>query len=181
MRKSSLLFVLILVVAGSAVCAQLGAQNAKASGAKVCVGTFDSRAIAVAYARSDSFMQYIQGLKVELEQAKTEGNEKRVMELETLGPALQDLMHKQGFSTWPVDDILERIKEKIPGIAKQAEVDVIVSRWDIVYQQPGVEFIDVTDLLVMPFDPDEKTLDLIKSMRGIEPVSLEELKEHESD
>lgn len=90
-------------------------------------------------------------------------------------------MHKQGFSTWPVDDILERIKDQIPEIAKQAGVDIIVSKWDIVYQLPGVEFIDVTDLLVMPFAPDASTLDLIKSLREIEPVSLEELEELESE
>ncbi|MDD3142946.1 MAG: hypothetical protein PHG32_01995 [Candidatus Cloacimonetes bacterium] len=101
--------------------------------------------------------------------------------METLGPALQQLMHKQGFSTWPVDDILERIKDQIPEIAKQAGVDIIVCKWDIVYQLPGVEFIDVTDLLVMPFAPDASTLDLIKSLREIEPVSLEELEELESE
>ena len=183
MRKSSLALVLITLVAGLAVCAQLAAQQAidRASGTHLRVGIFDSRAIAVAYARSEEFNQYIKDLRTDLAQAKAEGNDKLVNELETLGPALQQLMHKQGFSTWPVDDILERIKDQIPEIAKQAGVDIIVSKWDIVYQLPGVEFIDVTDLLVMPFAADASTLDLIKSLREIEPVSLEELEELESE
>lgn len=183
MRKSSLALALVLVVAGLAVCVPLTGQPAdeNAFGAQVRVGIFDSRAIAMAYARSEEFNQYIKDLRAELAQAKAEGNEKRVTELETLGPALQDLLHKQGFSTWPVDDILARIKDRIPEIAKQAGVDIIVSKWDIVFQLPGVEFTDVTDLLALPFAPDESTLNLIKSLREIEPVSLEELKEHGSD
>ena len=183
MRKSSLALVLITLVAGLAICAQLAAQQPgeKASSAQVRVGIFDSRAIAVAYARSEEFNQYIKDLRTDLAQAKAEGNDKLVNELETLGPALQQLMHKQGFSTWPVDDILEKIKDQIPEIAKQAGVDVIVSKWDIVFHLPGVEFIDVTDLMVLPFAPDASTMDLIKSLREIEPVSLEELEGHESD
>lgn len=183
MRKSRLALVLIFAMAGLAVCAQLSAQPAGdvVSVTQVRVGVFDSRAVAMAYARSDEFNQYIDDLRTDLAQAKAEGNDKLVKELETLGPALQDLMHKQGFSTWPVDDILERIKDRIPEIAKQAGVDVIVSKWDIVFQLPGVEFTDVTDLLVMPFAPDASTLDLIKSLREIDPVSLEELEELESE
>lgn len=183
MRTLRLAFVLMLIIAGLAVYTAVGAQNVKeqTSASKLRVGTFDSRAVAIAYARSENFMQYIKGLKAELEKAKAEKNEKRVKELETMGPAMQELMHKQGFSTWPVDDILEQIKDKIPEIAKQAEVDVIISKWNIVYQQPSIEFIDVTDLMVMPFNPSEETLKIIEELKKMEPVSLEELMEHESD
>ncbi len=179
-------FALILIFSGFGICAQLEAQdpNVKAPGAQARVGTFDSRAIAVVYARSDHFMQYIQELKLEHQKAKTEGNEERAKELESLGQALQDKAHKQGFSTWPIDDILEKIKDEIPGIAQKAGVDIIVSKWDIVYQRPGFEFVDVTDLLVAPFDPDENTRAIIKEMKEIEPMSLEELEKelkHASD
>ena len=93
-------------------------------------------------------------------------------------PARQELISKQGFGTWPVDNILERIKEKIPEIAKQAGVDVIVSKWDIVYQRPGVEFVNVTDLMVKPLNPDEATLKIIKEIQKQDPIPLEELKNH---
>lgn len=183
MKTSRMLFILILLISGLAMYSTVGAQQAKeqASISKLRVGTFDSRAVAIAYARSEKFVNYVQGLKAEHAKAKKEGNEKRVKELEAEGPALQELLHKQGFSTWPVDDILAQIKDRIPEIAKKAEVDVIVSKWNIVYQQPGIEFIDVTDLMVIPFNPDEETLKLLKSLHEVEPVSLEELSEHESD
>jgi len=47
-----------------------------------------------------------------------------------------------------------------------------------VYQQSGVEFIDVTDLMVKPFNPDEETLKIIKDLQKKDPVPLEELKNH---
>ena len=110
--------------------------------------------------------------------AKAAGDEKRVKELEAEGKAQQELLHKQGFSTWPVDNILDQIKGEIPEIAKQAGVDVIISKWDIVYQGSGVEFIDVTDLMVKQFNPDEETLKVLKELQKHAPVSLEEIKEH---
>lgn len=168
------------VLAGLAVFTTVGAgvPEEKTSGAKVRVGTFDSRAVAIAYVRSEAFDRHLKGLRAEYEKAKAAGDEKRVKELEAEGPAGQELVHKQGFGTWPVDNILAKIKGKIPKIAKQADVDVIVSKWNVVYQRPGVEFVDVTDLMVQPFDPDESTLQAIKELLKRAPVPLEELKKH---
>ena len=130
----------------------------------------------MAYYGSKAFNRQLNDLRAELKKAKAAGNEKRVKELEAEGPALQKLMHKQGFSTWPVDNILEKIKGKIPEIAKQVDVEVIVSKWDIIYQRSGVEFVDVTDLMVRPFNPDEDTRKTIKDIQKQDPVPLEKLK-----
>ncbi len=154
-------------------------KAAQTSGATVRVGTFDSRALALAYYRSEPFNAQIQKLKAEHEKAKAAGNEQRAKELSAEGQAQQELGHKQGFGTWPVDNILETIKRQIPEIARQANVDVIVSKWNIVYQRPGVEFVDVTDLMVKPFNPDEATLKIIKEIQKQDPIPLEELKNPE--
>jgi len=178
MRRLRMLF--FYVVAGLALYTTVGAQQqgGEISGSTLRVGTFDSRALAMAYYRSAEFMKSMQDLKDEYEKAKTAGDEKRVKELEVKGPAQQELIHKQGFSTWPVDNILEIIKGKIPEIAEQAKVDLIVSKWNIVYQRSGVELVNVTDLMVKPFDPDEETLKIVEDIQTLEPVSLEELKDH---
>ncbi len=180
MTSIRMIFVLIYVLAGLAVHTTVGAEQLeeKISGSKVRVGTFDSRALAIAYGRSEPFLRYIEGLEAEYEKAKAAGDEKRVKELEAEGPAQQELLHKQGFSTWPVDNILEKIKGEIPEIAKQADVDVIVSKWDIVYQGSGIEFIDVTDLMVKQFDPSEETLKILEELQKQDPVPLEEFKKH---
>ena len=125
-------------------------------GSKLRVGTFDSRTVAGAYYGSEEFDRHLKDLSAEHERAKAAGDEKRVKELEVEGPASQELAHKQFFGTGSVDNILEKIKAKIPRIAKQAGVDVIVSKYDVVYQQSGVEFVDVTDYLVKLFPPKNK-------------------------
>ncbi len=143
------------------------------------VGTFDSRALAMAYYRSPQFRAHTQALFEELAEAKAAGNALRVTELEEHGPALQAMIHKQGFGTWPVDNILELIADDLPAIAEEAGVDVIVSQWQVVHQVSGLELIDVTGALVEPFAPDAQTLDIIESLRGQEPVPLEELGNHQ--
>ena len=173
--------VIVFVLAGLAMYTTVGAQQSqeKISGSKVRVGTFDSRALAMAYYRSEAFLRQINNLRTKYEKAKAAGDEERVKELEIEGSAQQELMHKQGFGTWPVDNILERIKGKIPEIAAQADVEVIVSKWNIVYKRSGTEFVDVTGHMVKPFDPDEDTLRMIKEIQEQDPVPLEELKGHQ--
>ncbi|MDD5644445.1 MAG: hypothetical protein PHO00_03230 [bacterium] len=173
--------VFTVVLAGLVFCTAVGAQQSqeKASGSKIYVGIFDSRALAMAYYRSEPFNRKINEMKAECEKAKAQGDEKRVKELETEGPALQELAHKQGFSTWPVDNILEKIKEKIPEIAKEANVDIIISKWTIAYQRSEIEFVDVTDLMVKLFNPDEETLKLVKEIQKQKPIPLEEIEGHQ--
>ena len=141
----------------------------------VVVGTFDSRLIAVAYYNTEAHMSYVNDLKAEHAEAEESGDTERARELEAIGEASQELAGKQAFSTWPVDNILETIEEKIPEIAKQANVDLIVSRWNIVYQQSGVEFIDVTDVMVKLFNPDEQMLEMLEQIKQQPPLPLEDL------
>jgi len=174
--------VITVVFTGLAMCTTGGAQQSqeKNSGSKVHVGTFDSRALAIAFYRSEAFNLQMKEMRAEYEKAKAAGDEKRVKELEVQGSALGELIHKQGFSTWPVANILKKIQGEIPEISKQANVDVIVSKWNIAYQRSGVEFIDVTDLMVRPFKPDRETLKIIKDLQKQDPVPLKELKNHEN-
>ena len=177
MLRFRMMFILIIVFTTLMVFTLVGAEQPeeKISGSMLRIGTFDSRAIAIAYYNSEAHSDYIKNLKAERDKAKEAGDEERVKELNEEGEASQELAHKQGFSTYPVDNILETIKEKIPDIAKKANVDVIVSKWDIVYQRPGVEFIDVTAELVKIINPDEKMLKLLEEIKKQDPVSLEEL------
>lgn len=171
----------LIVLAGLAGAGSALAETSAAEGdaAPVRVGTFDSRAIAMAYYRSEAHMGFIKNLKAEHAAAKAAGDDERAAELEAEGRQSQELAHKQGFGTWPVDDILERIRGDLPRIAADAGVEVIISKWDIVYAPPAVEFIDVTRAVVMPYNPDEATLKLIlDELPKVDPVPLEELENH---
>jgi hypothetical protein len=141
----------------------------------VVVGIFDSRVIAVAYYNTEAHKSYIQSLKADHAEAEASGEKELAKELESMGEASQELAQKQAFSTWPVDNILGTIEGKIPEIAKQAEVDLIVSKWNIVYQESGLEFIDVTDIMVKLFSPDEQMLQMLEQIKMQDPITLEEL------
>ncbi|MBP9903665.1 MAG: hypothetical protein KBH45_19590 [Verrucomicrobia bacterium] len=160
------------VISGLASYAAVAAEETKAE-SKACIGVFDSRLVAIAYVRSESFQQRIAKMHVHLKEAKAAGDEKRVKLLEAEGPALQNLIHKQSFSTWPIHDILQTIKEKLPEIAKQDGVDVIVSKWDVEFQREGVEPVDVTDFLVALFSPTQETRNILEGLRKKDPVPLD--------
>ena len=140
------------------------------------IGIFDSRAVAVAYAASDVHNRLIKQMMEQHAEAKAAGDKQKVAELEARGKAQQDQLHQQGFGTASVAGILETIKDQLPAIARQAGVDLIVSRWDVVYQTPGVELTDITGELVKPFNPSARTLKTIEELQKLPPVSLEELK-----
>jgi len=145
----------------------------------VVVGTFDSRAIAVAYVQSDAFRDYLAALQADvsraLERARAAGDEELAARLGALGPAMQERLHDQGFGTAPVDDIIARIEDELPGIAEEAGVDVIVSKWTLTYSNPAAKFVDVTGLIAAEFDPSERTLEMIRSTMETEPVPLDEI------
>ena len=166
-----------LVVMVSVFCATALAQE---PAAKVRVGIYDSRAIAVAFGGSEAFQastgKQLAALRAEYNEAKAAGNQKRVAELEAQGKAQQVLLHKQGFRTAPVDDILDHIKDKIPGIAKAAGVGPIVSKWDkdALAKYKSAELVDVTMPLVNAFHPIERQLKFAIEIQKQPPISLEE-------
>ena len=168
------------IVLGGFLVLTLNAQDTAAARKHptVVVGTFDSRAVLMAYVGSDAFTDYMQGLHADLARAKAAGDEKRVAELEAFGPVMQKQIHQQGFGTAPVDDIIQRIEDELPAIAEEAGVDVIVSKWALDYRGPTAQFVDVTDLLTAEFDPSAETLQGIREIVAQAPVPLDQLGDH---
>lgn len=139
------------------------------------VGTFDSRAIAIAYLRSEPVKQLVSNHFEKLNKAKEEGDEKLVKELEALGQAYQQVQHQQGFSIASVAEYLEKVRAEFPNLAEDAGVDIIVSKWEVVYRNPSTEIFDVTSHLVKLFNPDEETLKIIEGLTKQAPFPLVEL------
>ncbi len=146
--------------------------------APVRVGTFDSRAVAIAYSHSDLNKRELEAVTAEYERAKAEGNTAKVAEIDREMEARQERRHEQGFGTASVDDLLDPIRSQLPEVAAKAGVDVIVSQWDVVYRRTGVDLVDVTDLVVEPFHPNAKALEYIRGIRDKKPVPVEELRKH---
>jgi hypothetical protein len=159
----------------------VAAQEETADVSQLRVGIFDSRAVAFAYARSDMFKKWLNELTTAAAEAEAAGDTTRVKELGNQAQAEHALRSKQVFSTFPAYDVLERIESEIPKIAAEAGVDVVVSKWEIVYQRPGVEFVDVTELMVQLFQLDEDAQKNLQELLQQEPVPLSEFGEHEEE
>ena len=179
MRVTKIALVLLFVLGAWAVGSATGAEGAdggKAEKAKLRVGTFDSRAVAVAYFNSEVRRRHTRQMMDEYEKAKAANDQQKVKQLEATRRTNEERIHQQGFSTASVANILAEIKDEMPGIAREAGVDVIVSKWDIAYQSPSAEFVDVTGLLIKPFHPNERVLGWIKDLEKQTPIPLEELR-----
>ena len=79
-------------------------------------------------------------------------------------------MHQQAFSDGPVSSILATLKDKLPAIAAQAGVTLIVSKWAMPFHGAGVEAVDVT-----LFHPTAQTLAIIEQMKSQDPIPFEQL------
>ena len=167
-----------MVIAGPLMLAIAAEPAKEADKSKVRVGVFDSRAVACAWYRSKAHMKQISEMKTEHEKAKANGNTKRVAELEKEGSGSQEAAHRQVFSNEPIDDVLKRIEKNLPKIAESAGADILVSKWEIAYQDKSVKYVDVTWEMVNLFDPDEDAVKTIKEVIESEPVPTDQL-DHE--
>jgi tetratricopeptide (TPR) repeat protein len=139
------------------------------------VGTFDSRAVAIAYYQSEGQRQYRRDLSERYEAAEEAGDEWRIMQMDDLFPALQHRMHQQGFSTGSVREIMETISKSLPAVAREAGVSAIVSRWEIPYSSEAVELVDLTAQIVALIDPTERALRIVEELEAVPPVPMEQL------
>jgi len=165
-----------LVIGAATVVAVLGgltaAQDAPkaADGAKVRLGVYDSRAIAVGARNSEAFRKSVGDLVRARDEARAKGDPKRVAELERRGQNLQTLRHLQAFSNGPVDDLLATVADRLPAIARDARVVAITAKPD--WHGDDVELVDVTDALVATFHPDAATLKIVADIKNHAPMPL---------
>ncbi|HBO43999.1 MAG TPA: hypothetical protein DD670_08715 [Planctomycetaceae bacterium] len=134
------------------------------------VGTFDSRAVAVAFTASKMFREELEQWEKERREAEARGDVAALERIEARAKQRQKLAHHQGFGTASVEEILRRVGGRLPEIADKAGVDMIVSKWAITYRSSDVEVVDVTDLLVEPFEPNQRTRRVIEQLREKSPI-----------
>jgi len=140
------------------------------------VGIYDSRAIAVAFAGSPAHEEELRPLIEEHKKARETGDLATVAKLEAEGKARQEKLHKQGFSTAPVDDILAHITNSLPEIQKSTGVTAIVSKWDEaeLKKHAGAETVDITMRLVDAFQPNARVRKWAIEIQKSKPISIEQ-------
>jgi hypothetical protein len=142
------------------------------------VGVYDTRAIAIVYARSEFHSNWISELKARHEKAKAAGNEEDIAAIEKEAEDRQHLFHLMGFGTYPVEELLDPVRDKLGGVAEQAGVDVIVSKWAFTWHRGDAGFTDVTPAMMQLFNPSEKALELYGQIKDKPPASREEIEGH---
>lgn len=139
---------------------------------KVRIGVFDSRMVALAYYNSDVHKAFVQDLMRQLQAAKAANDTAKVADLEFRGPALQTLTHYQVFSNASIPNVMEKLAPDLPTIAAEARVALIVSKWEVAFHDPAIEYVDVTDALVARFKPDERVQKWIADGKTKNPIPL---------
>lgn len=169
------------ILCGLVCLAAIGFAVAQQSETVEKIGIYDSRSIAVAYVGTEFFKSWLEDLGKRHEAAEAAGDEELAAKVAGEGPAMQERMHRQGFSTAPVDNILEHIKDKIPGIMESHGVTALVSKWDEqgLAAHGSAEQVDLTMELVKALGTNEQQAKSAREIMKIEPVPLEEMKEHD--
>ena len=163
-----------LAVATFMVCPGLATAD-KAAKPAMRIGTYDSRGIAIAYARSPEFQQSMAKMRADYEQAKAKGDVAQVQKLEKEGPWTQVRLHQQGFSTAGVAEIMARVADRLPAVAREAGVSLIVSKWEMPYRDASIEIVDVTLLVSKLFKPDEQTLKILGELKNQQPIPFDQI------
>jgi hypothetical protein len=154
-RTVTILVACVAILGGMAVMGQdKKATSDPTQTKKIRIGTYDNRAIAIAWGGS-KYNPVGQKLE-EKKKAEADGDTKKVEELKEWGKAHQRQLHRQGFGKVPVDDLLAAVKDRLPEVAKKTGVVAIVWQSDFVGE--NVEVVDVTQELVKLFDPSERVL-----------------------
>jgi hypothetical protein len=165
---------LSLVAATLTVC--VGPATAgKAAKPPMKIGVYDSRGVAIAYARSAEFQEKMAKLRSDHEEAKARGDDQRMKELEQEGSWGQVRLHQQGFSTAGAGDLLAKVSDVLPRVAREAGVVLIVSKWEPPYRDASVEVVDVTLPLAKLFKPDEQTLKILGELKDQTPIPFDEI------
>ena len=138
---------------------------------KIRIGTYDNRAVALAYSRTDAGKGKIKALFDKAKQAEKAGDTKLLERLRHVGDRRQWMSHRQVFGRESVRECLLDHQRDLDGVAKLAGVTMIV--WEPDYLDKNVyETVDVTDQVVELFQPDDNTRKTITELLKHPPADI---------
>ncbi len=186
-RRTILLAILSVPVCGILIAGQTKRPDSTSEnpGDKPRVGVYDSRAVAVAYCGTPRHEAEIRRLDEALATAKRSGDAAQIKKADRAVWEARKRMHRQGFSTHPVDDILKQIPEEVKRVQKDAKVTALVSKWDEkkLAEHKKAEKVDVTERLIDALKPGDRqrrmALDIVKA-KPVPPKQYEEILKKEA-
>jgi hypothetical protein len=130
------------------------------------VGTYDAGLLVVAYYRDSNpyLCRENEARRAEFANALKSGDREAIARLEKRLAQGPERARQQALGQAPIDNILDALKAVLPGVARTAHVSLIVP--EVLYRTEDVEIVDVTDLLLEHFVPDQKTRENIRNLEG---------------
>lgn len=177
MKRVTILLSAVAVLGSLTVLSPRTARGEDPPAAKIRIGTYDNRAIAIAFAHSKS--SPMAERQREMDKAKAAGDEAKMKELKAWGVEYQRQLHFQGFGRVPVDDLLAPVKEQLGKLAREKHLAAIAMSCDFTSEQ--VEVVDITDDIVKLYDPPEKALKHVREIRKVKPIELTKLADLPAD
>ncbi len=128
------------------------------------IGTYDGRAVVIAYANSELFRQWLDEVRKRHDEAAASGDKQRADELQAQAIAQQDRFHAQAFDGDDIGDVLDKVANELPVIRQAAGV---VRLEPVNRERPADALtVDVTDQLVALFHPDDRAKGWIADIRS---------------
>jgi len=141
----------------------------------VKIGTYDSRIVVLAYSRSDLFEEQMKALKTECDALIKDTNLIKRNEGAYKMITFQYLNHQMVFCSGSAAAVLDLIKDKLPDLAKETGVSMVVSKWELNYSDPSVEIVDLTTQVANLFNPKENIDKYIAEFAKMDPIPLLDL------
>lgn len=174
-KKMHCTFRMILLTAIFSGGVFLGQAPAQTKSQGVTIGTYDSRVIVFAYTRSDFFKTHQQIFAKQSDSASKAKDTARIKELSVHAMSYQHLLHQMVFGTCSISAIIDLVKERLPELAQKEQVSIIVSKFEIPFQDASVKSVDLTEAVAQLFHPTEDIKSMSDEIRKSDPVPLEEL------
>jgi hypothetical protein len=167
--KNSTIYLLILFIS---LCLIIISGRESIAQDKIRIGVFDSRAVAVAFYNSKfSNVQQIFGeIGKRMKAAQDSNNTEEITNIQEEAKMRQAFIHEQGFGKGSVSAIMEMMKDKIIELSNKENLNVLISRWELVFTSTNAEVIDVTDKITDLFEPDERIKTILQEMKKQEPI-----------
>lgn len=148
---------------------------AQKKSSSIKIGTYDSRVVIFAWSRTDLLKQHMARIGQQSDSAQKAHDTARFKEVSVEAMSFQHLLHQLVFSNGSVSSFMTVIKDKLPELAKKEGVSIIVSKWELNYNDPSCEVIDLTSQVAALFQPKEDISKMATDIAGQAPVPIEEL------
>ncbi len=166
MRASLTVTILLASLAGTPATGQDKPAGDDPDGAaRLRVGTFDPRGVAVAWYRSEEDRQAVAEHAQALADARRGDDSSRVARLERDELIDADLRRRRVFGRGRIDGILERLGGRVAAVAKASGVDVLCEQ--ALFTRPAVEAVDLTEALAKELDATEQTLAIVRRVQKV--------------